>query len=492
MLALAPVICKRFRERRQDGMSERLDCDVCVIGAGSGGLSVAFVAAQLGARTVLFEQDKMGGECLNTGCVPSKALLAAARAAAEGRASRRLIDQLSPPAAVFSSAMDQVRRAIEAIAPHDSQERFEGLGVNVIRAHAQFAGRDIIRGGNYEVRARRFVIATGSRPATPPIPGLGNVPYLTNETIFSLSARPPHLLIVGGGPIGVEIAQAFARLGSEVTVFDAARLLTNDEPELVEKLRAYLVSERITFRESVKLESVSSNEDGVVVTLEGTGERISGSHLFIAAGRKPNIDGLNLEEAGIEFDAKGIKVNARLRTSNRRVYAIGDASGGPQFTHTANYQAGIVIRSALFGLLAKVDYRAMPWVTYTDPELAHVGMTVRKARERYGENLRILVEDFARNDRALTDNAYLGSLQVIVKPDGTILGASILGTHAGELLQVWALAISNRLKLSAFTRTILPYPTLGEISKTAAQSFYAPKLFSWLPKAIVRFMLKLG
>ena len=297
---------------------------------------------------------------------------------------------------------------------------------------------------------------------------------------------------LGGGPIGVEMAQAFARLGSEVTVFDAAQLLTKDEPELVEKLRAHLVLERIRFKESVKIESVSRNEDGVVVVVDGTDERISGSHLLIAAGRRPNIDGLNLEEAGIEFDAKGITVDARLRTSNRRVYAIGDVSGGPQFTHMANYHAGIVIRNALFGLPAKVDYRAIPWVTYTDPELAHVGMTVREARERYGENLRILAKDFAHNDRALTDNAYPGSLQVIVKPDGTILGASILGTHAGELLQVWALAISNRLKLSAFTRTILPYPTLGEISKTAAQSFYAPKLFSWLPKAIVQFMLKLG
>ncbi len=473
-------------------MSERVNCDVCVIGAGSGGLFAAFVAAQLGARTVLFEKDKMGGECLNTGCVPSKALLAAARAAAQGHTSNRPNDDSPPPAAAFSSAMDHVKRAIEAIAPHDSQERFEGIGVNVIRAHAQFAGRDIVRGGSYEVRARRFVIATGSRPAIPPIPGLANVQYLTNETIFSLSVRPRHLLIVGGGPIGVEMAQAFARLGSEVTVFDAAHLLTKDEPELVEKLRAHLVSERVTFRENVKLESVSSNGDGVVVTLGGAGERISGSHLLIAAGRKPNIDGLTLEAGGIKFDAKGIKVDARLRTSNRRVYAIGDASGGPQFTHIASYQAGVVIRNALFGFPTKVDYRGLPWVTYTDPELAHVGMSVREARERYGKNVRILAADFAHNDRALTDNAYPGSLQVIVKPDGTILGASILGTHAGELLQVWAVAISNRLKLKAFTRTILPYPTLGELSKTAAQSFYGPKLFSWLPKALVWFRLKLG
>lgn len=473
-------------------MTERLRSDVCVIGAGSGGLSAAFIAAQLGARTVLFEKGEMGGECLNTGCVPSKALLAAARTAAEIRnASRFGINAV--PDVRFSLVMDHVRRAIAAIAPHDSAERFERLGVNVIRAQAQFTSRNGIAGGDCDLRARRIIIATGSRPAIPPIPGLDQVPYLTNETIFSLPDLPRHLLIIGAGPEGAELAQAFARLGSSVTVFESERLLAKDEPELVDRLRRQLTDDRVALREHTRIANVMSGPDGVAITLGGTGERISGSHLLVAAGREMNPNSLALERAGIRFGREGIIVDARLRTTQRHVYAIGDAIAGAHcFTHAANYQAQIAVANALFGWPAKADYRLIPSVTYTDPELAHLGMTESEARAVYGDKVRVLTEELAENDRAQTDVAFPGAMKLIVARNGKIAGVSILAPHAGEMIQPWALAVANRLRLSAFLKAVMPYPTLGEISKTAAQSVYMPRLFSRVPKALVRLRLTLG
>lgn len=473
-------------------MTQQLKCDVCVIGAGSGGLSAAFITAQFGARTVLFEKGEMGGECLNTGCVPSKALLAAARAVAEIRnASRFGISAV--PDIRFSRAMDHVRRAIAAIAPHDSVGRFEQLGVKVIRAQAQFTGRNTIAGGGCDLRARRIIIATGSRPAIPPIPGLDQVPYLTNETIFSLSDAPRQLLIIGAGPQGAELAQAFARLGSGVTVFESDRLLARDEPELVDRLRHQLTDDGVTLREHTRIANVTTGSDGVAVTLAGTGERISGTHLLVAAGREANLKSLAPERAGIRYDRQGILVDARLRATQSHVYAIGDAiSGAPRLTHVANYQAQIAAANALFGWPAKVDYRLIPSVTYTDPELAHLGMTENEARAVYGERVRVITEELTENDRAQTDAAFPGAVKLIAARNGKIAGVSILASHAGEMIQPWALALANRLRLSTFLRAIMPYPTQGEISKSAAQSFYMPRLFSRLPKAIVRLRLALG
>jgi len=473
-------------------MTERLRCDVCVIGAGSGGLSATFIAAKLGARTVLFEKGEMGGECLNTGCVPSKALLAAARAVAEIRnASRFGISAV--PDIRFPRVMEHVRRAIAAIAPHDSAERFEQLGVKVIRAQAQLTGRNMISGGGYDLRARRIIIATGSRPAIPPIPGLDQVPYLTNETIFSLSDSPRHLLIIGAGPEGAELAQAFARLGSSVTVFESDRLLAKDEPELVDRVRRQLTDDGVTLREHTRIANVASGPDGISITLAGAGERISGSHLLVAAGREANPKSLALERAGIRFDRQGIIVDTRLRTSQRHVYAIGDAvAGAPRFTHAANYQAQIAAVNALFGWPAKADYRLIPSVTYTDPELAHLGMTESEARAVYGDKVRVISEELTENDRAQTDAAFPGAVKLIAARNGKIAGVSILAPHAGEMIQPWTLALANRLRLSAFLKAVMPYPTQGEISKTAVQSFYIPRLFSRLPKALVRLRLALG
>ncbi|MGH6912655.1 MAG: dihydrolipoyl dehydrogenase family protein, partial [Geminicoccales bacterium] len=364
-------------------MSTIIEADLCVVGAGSAGLSVAAGASQMGARTVLIEAGRMGGDCLNYGCVPSKSLLAAAHLSHAMRRAAPFGVNGHEPLVDFGRVHDHVHQVIAGIAPHDSQERFEGLGVTVLRARASFCSRDELQAGEVHVRARRFVIATGSEPSVPPIPGLVDVRYFTNETIFDNRTAPGHLLIIGGGPIGCELAQAHRRLGAEVTVVDIGPILPNDDPELTRIVRERLLAEGVAIHDQVKVEAVAPAGNGVALTLEEGGQKrkIEGSHLLVAAGRAPRVDGLGLETAAVGYGKAGIEVDSRLRTSNRRIYAIGDVVGGPQFTHVGSYHAGIVIRNALFRLPAKVDYRALPWVTYTDPELAHVGRTEAGARE---------------------------------------------------------------------------------------------------------------
>ena len=473
-------------------MAEKLHCDICVIGAGSAGLSVASGAAQLGARVILFERGKMGGDCLNYGCVPSKALLAAAHRADQIRHADALGIRSVVPEIDFPAVMKHVREAITAIEPHDSVERFEGLGVRVIKAEAKFTGPREITGGGFEVRAKRFVIAAGSGPAVPPIKGLSETPYLTNETLFSLDVLPSHLLIVGGGPIGSEMAQAFRLLGSNVTIFDMASVLAKDDPELTAIVRERLKSDGVTLREDIGIAGVSREGDEVALTLEGSGEKITGSHLLLATGRTPSVQGFGLDKAGVAFDRRGIKTDARLRTSNKKIFAIGDIAGGPQFTHIAGYHAGIVVRNALFRMPAKIDYRTLPWVTYTDPELAHVGMKEEDARKKYGADVTVVRASFKDNDRAIAEGDFAGFIKLVTRRNGRILGASIVGANAGELIQIWALALSQNLKLGAFNATILPYPTRGEISKVAVSAFYAPKLFSAWPRRVVKFLLAFG
>jgi pyruvate/2-oxoglutarate dehydrogenase complex dihydrolipoamide dehydrogenase (E3) component len=473
------------------GPALRLTPDICVIGAGSAGLSVAAGAAQLGADTVLIEADKMGGDCLNYGCVPSKALLAAAHAAESIRRAQRFGIRAGEPSSDFRAVHDHVHGVIAAIAPHDSEERFTGLGVRVLRARARFAGPRELLAGDVRIGARRFVIATGSRPLVPPIPGLDRVPYLTNETIFDLTERPRHLLVLGGGPIGCELAQAFRRLGASVSIVEMATLLPKDDPELVEIVRQRLRDDGIKLYERAKVVGVEPTGDGVALLAEGAGQRIDGSHLLIAAGRRANIADLDLAAAGVAHSANAIAVDARLRTSNRRVYAIGDAVGGLQFTHLAGYHAGIVIRNALFRWPARVDLRALPWVTYTDPELAQVGLTEAAARAA-GHDVRVLQSPFAQNDRAQAERATDGLVKAIVTPRGRILGAAIVGAHAGELIHPWVLAIANNLRIGALATMIAPYPTLGEAGKRAAGNFYAPKLFNNRTRALVRLLRRFG
>ncbi len=475
-------------------MSDVLKTDLCVIGAGSGGLSVAAGAAQMGAKVVLIEKGKMGGDCLNYGCVPSKSLIAAAHVAETVRRGGQFGVNGHAPTIDFARVHDHIHEVIAAIAPHDSVERFEGLGVRVIQAAARFTGPREVEAGGERIRARRFVIATGSSAAVPPIPGLVDVPFHTNETIFDLSERPEHLFVIGGGPIGAELAQAYRRLGAEVTLLEMYRVLGKDDPDVTAVARRRLAEEGIKIREGIAITTVERQGNGVAVTLEDSGrsERLTGSHLLVAAGRRPNVTGLGLEAAGVEAGPQGIRVDRRLRTSNRRIFAIGDVAGGYQFTHVAGYHAGIVVRNALFKLPAKVDDRAVPWVTYTDPEIAHVGMTEAQARERYGDKVRVLTWSFAENDRAQAERMTEGLVKIVVGKRGKILGASLVGPGAGELLQPWVLAIDQGLKIGAMATLIVPYPTLGEVNKRAAGSYYTGSLFSERTRRLVRFLQRLG
>ena len=440
--------------------------DLCVIGAGSGGLSVAAGAVQMGASVVLIERGAMGGDCLNTGCVPSKALLHAGAAGLD-----------------WTDAHDHVRATIARIAPHDSVERFEGLGVTVLQGVARFTAPDQVAVGDTNVQARRFVVATGSQPAVPEISGLAALPYLTNETIFDLPERPGHLLVLGGGPIGIEMAQAHRRLGCAVTVIEAAKALGREDADAAALVVAALDAEGVRILENTAVTRARPHPDGIA--LDTSAGEIAGTHLLVATGRRPSIATLGLDKAGVETGPGGIVTDAGLRTTNRRVYAIGDVTGGAQFTHVAGYQAGLVVRSALFGLPARARTDHIPRAIYTSPELAQVGLTEAEARARHGARLDVVTAEVATNDRAAASGRDSGFLKVMVVR-GRPVGVTLVGEDAGEQIAFWALALAARLKMSAIAGTVLPYPTVAELSKRAAGAYFSPRLFGnlWVKRVV--------
>ena len=470
-------------------MTEKTTYDICVIGAGSGGLSVAAAAASFGQKVVLIEKGEMGGDCLNTGCVPSKALLAAAKHA-HAFSSGEAFGIKSQAAKVdFAKVNDHVKDVIAGIAPHDSVERFESLGVKVIKAEGKFVDAQTVEAGGEVIKARRFVVATGSSAAAPPIPGLAKVDFLTNETVFELRKRPERLIIIGGGPIGMEMAQAHSRLGSQVTVLEAFDPLGKDDPEHTSIVLEKLAAEGIEILSRVKISKIAKNKGGITIDLEDKGaqRRINGSHLLVAAGRSANVEGLGLDVAGIKYSRRGIEVDDGLRTSNRNVYAIGDVAGGLQFTHVAGYHAGLVVKNILFRLPIKNKTDHVPWVTYTDPELAHVGLSVAMAEQKNIPH-KVLKWSFAENDRARAERATYGLVTVVVAKNNKILGATITAPNAGELIQPWALAISSGLKIKAMIDQIVAYPTWGEVNRRVAITNYADfpaspvvrRVISWL------------
>ncbi|SEV97562.1 Pyruvate/2-oxoglutarate dehydrogenase complex, dihydrolipoamide dehydrogenase (E3) component [Aliiroseovarius sediminilitoris] len=448
-------------------MVKRIIVDVCVIGGGSGGLSVASGAVQMGASVVLLEGHKMGGDCLNYGCVPSKALLHAAKSGMG-----------------WDDAHAHVRQTIATIEPHDSVERFDGLGVRVIQDYGRFISPTEVEVGDDVIEARRFVIATGSSPFVPPIPGLDKVPYLTNETLFDLEEQPKHLLIIGGGPIGMEMAQAHRRLGSKVTVIEGAKALGKDDPELAAQVLDVLRGEGIAIEEEALAAEVRGKVGAIEVEVKD-GRVFTGTHLLVAVGRKANTEKLNLKAAGIEPTRAGIKVDDSLRTTNRKVYAIGDVAGGLQFTHVAGYHAGVIIRSMLFGLPSKQRTDHIPWATYTSPELAQIGLTEAEAREKHGDGLEVARFDFAGNDRAIATQQTDGRIKVMVVK-GRPVGVSIVGPGAGEMINLWALALANNLKMSQIAAMVAPYPTMAEVSKRAAGAYFSPRLFDnpWVKRIV--------
>jgi pyruvate/2-oxoglutarate dehydrogenase complex dihydrolipoamide dehydrogenase (E3) component len=471
---------------------QRLECEVAVIGAGSAGLSVAAGLGQLGLRTILIEHAAMGGECLNTGCVPSKALLAAGKAAYDGGNG---IPGISGTASGvdFAAVKEGVLDVMAAIAPKDSVQRFEGLGVRVLRCSAAFVDSRTLRAGDDTVRADRVVIATGSSPAIPAVPGLSAGNVFTNETIFALRQKPSHLLIMGGGPVGIEMAMAHRRLGVPVTVIQKSSILPRDEPELIEILRRLLRRENVAILEGADAVSARHDADGVVLTVRqgGRDEAIRGSHLLVATGRVPRVEGLGLDAAGIEHNARGIVVDARLRTTQRHVFALGDVIDAPRFTHAAAYQAGIVVRNVAFRLPARVGYASLPWVTYTDPELAQVGLSEAEARKRYDDAVRIELASLEENDRAIAEHRAAGAMKIVLGRRGRVLGASILAPAAGEMIGLWCLAIRRKLPLRAIADLMLPYPTMSEIGKAAAGQHYRAALFGKTARRLVRALQSL-
>lgn len=469
--------------------SRRLKSDLVIIGAGSGGLSVAAGAAQLGLKVVLFEKADMGGDCLNAGCVPSKALIAAAN---QVHARHR---HGGAPAleADFIAAMAQVQSAINAVAPHDSQARFEGLGVTVVREAARFTGRRTVESGSVIVTARTIVLAAGSRPAVPDIPGLSSVPFLTNESVFRLEARPRRLLILGGGPIGLELGQAFQRLGSEVVIIERGQSLQREDEDLARHVRDQVVSDGVTIVEGAEAVRCESTPHGVIVEAkrQGNMERWEGTHLLVAVGRAPDLGGLNLEAAGIAHDGSGVRTDRQLKTTNRSVYAIGDIAGRGQFTHLAGAHAALVVRRALFAQPVDVTDLVVPRVTYTDPELAVVGLGEKAARAQYGDKIEVIHQSFDDDDRALAEGDTRGAAKLILHR-GRILGVGIAGAHAGDLLQPWTLAMTAGVKLRSIASMIAPYPTRGEINKKLASSHFTPLLFSGKSRALVALLKHFG
>ncbi|MGI9401136.1 MAG: dihydrolipoyl dehydrogenase family protein [Rhizobiaceae bacterium] len=476
-------------------MSTTLSPDICVIGAGSGGLSVAAAGAALGVHVVLIEKGEMGGDCLNYGCVPSKALLSAGKTAQSMRKAGEFgIGSGEDPKIDMRGVNAHVKSVIAAIAPNDSEERFTAMGVQVIRETARFSDTKTVEAGDYVIRARRFVVATGSSPFVPPIPGLDDTGYFTNETIFENRRKIPHLIVIGGGPIGMETAQAHRRLGSKVTVVEGLKALGNDDHEASAIVLEELRHEGIKIIEGAQVTEVrksGKNNVAVHIEMKDGGKEITGTDILVATGRAPNIKELDLGKARIKFDRKGIKVNSRLRTSNRRVYAIGDVAGALQFTHVAGYHAAQVVKSILFLFGGSVNHDVIPWVTFTDPELAQVGMDEEAARKRYG-TINVLRWPYHENDRAQAERKTIGMIKIIANRHGVILGTSIVGANAGEMIHLWTLAISKKLTLRDITGYVAPYPTYSEIGRRAAVTYYAPLARKPMVRSIIGFLRKFG
>ncbi|MEM6627834.1 MAG: FAD-dependent oxidoreductase [Pseudomonadota bacterium] len=471
------------------GERRKLKADIAVIGAGSGGLSVAAGASMLGLNVVLFEKGEMGGDCLNYGCVPSKALLTAGRKAQTFRDAEKFGLTAAEPQIDWLRVRDHVKGVIETIAPVDSQERFEGLGVTVIREGARFQDKDTIVSDSVQVKARRIVVATGSTAFIPPIPGLKETPHLTNEDIFDIDVLPKHLVILGGGPIGAELGQAFRRLGSEVTIIEMGRALGRAEPEHAAVAVAHMRQEGVEILEGHKAVSVSQSADGVVVKTEtesGETKEIAGSHLLVAVGRRAVLNSLDLEAGGVTTKGDGIETKANLRSvSNPRVWAVGDAAGRGQFTHLAGWHASVFVRNALFKSRTKADSLPLPAVTYLEPEVAQVGLTEAEAREAYGDSVKTAKFEFEENDRAIAERANHGGAKIVTDKKGVILGASVVGEGAGDIIQIVGVAMSNGLKIRALTNFISPYPTRAEVLKRAASKWYEAVVFGKSAKRLV-------
>lgn len=477
-------------------MSAPQPYDLLAIGGGSAGLVTVAGGAGLGARVALAERDRMGGECLWNGCVPSKALIAAAKAAHHARHARRFGVEVGDVRVHLEEALDHVRRVQARIAPHDSPERFRGLGVDVHLGHARIVASDTVEVAGARLRARHIVIATGTRPAVPPIPGLADAPYLTNESVFDVGALPRTLLVIGGGPIGVEMAQAFARLGSTVHVIEALpEFFVHEDRELAALLQSQLEAEGLTFHLGAKATKVR-HESGVthvdLTHADGGSSTLVGDALLVAVGRTPNLKDLGLEEVGVRTDRGGVVTDGYLRTSVPGIWAVGDVvSGGLKFTHAADHMARGLLRNALFPGKRRLDYSALPWVTFTEPELAHVGLTEAEARERHGSGVGVWRREVGAVDRVIADGGPAGMVKIITDAKGRVLGGHILAPHAGDMIGELTIALKHRLTVGQLGAVIHPYPTTAEAIKQAAEMRVKATFTGW-KKSLVRWLVRRG
>jgi pyruvate/2-oxoglutarate dehydrogenase complex dihydrolipoamide dehydrogenase (E3) component len=476
---------------------EHSEPDICVIGGGAGGLAAAAAAAAMGVPVVLVEKGRIGGQNL-TGAVPAQALLAAAERAHALHTGAALGVKTVRSGIDFAAVNAHVRSAVEAVAPLMSPERFRGLGVRVVAGAARFVDATTVAVGDLRIKARRFVIATGASPFVPPIAGLSEKPYLVPETAFDLPDCPRHLIVVGAGRIGLAFAQAFRRLGADVTVLEAERPLRGEDSECAAVVLDALDREGVRLRTGIRILQVRRVLARVQVVLgksaapDGASEAtIEGTHLLVAAGRRPNLDDLDLDAARIRHSADGVTVDKHLRTSNKKVYAIGDVIGGPKSVHLASHQAGLVVRNALFRYSVAVDHRAAASVTFTDPELARIGLTEQEARAQRSA-IRVLRWPYRENDRAAATGATAGHVKVITDATGQILGASIVGAQAGETIALWALALGQRLNIVAMAGLVAPYPTFAEVGKRAAITYFMRGLTSARVRRIIGWLRRFG
>jgi len=458
------------------------DYDMGIIGGGAAGLTVAAGSAQLGAKTLLVEKEKeLGGDCLHFGCVPSKTLIRTARAYHLMKNGPRFgLPRLEVPPVDFREIARRIQSVVASIQEHDSLERFCGLGARVETGWPVFADEHSILLNGRSFSAKNWVVATGSSPAMPPVEGLDKTPCLTNKDIFSLDRLPRSLIVLGGGPIGIEMAQAFTRLGSQVTVVEyGPQILAKEDDDMALAVMEALEEEGVAFHLKSRAAGVRDLGRNRVVILQKGEETLSleGEAILVAVGRTANTEGLGLEALGIPFDRRGVSVDKRLRTKHKHIYGAGDVIGGYQFTHAAGYEGGVVVSNAVLRLPRKVDYTFMPWCTYTDPELASVGLNEKQARLQ-GISCTVWTEEFGRNDRSLAEGEKRGRIKLLLDDREKPLGVQILGPHAGELLGHWVAGLAGKVKISTLAAAVHPYPTLGEINKRVAGNVLSPKIFS--------------
>jgi pyruvate/2-oxoglutarate dehydrogenase complex dihydrolipoamide dehydrogenase (E3) component len=466
-------------------MSKR---DLVVIGGGAGGLVVASVAAQLGLDVVLIEKElQLGGDCLHYGCVPSKALLKAAHVAHTLRNATDYGYSIEMPKTDMAAINASVQKAVSTIQVHDSHERFESFGCEVLTGKARFVSPNTVKVGDHEISAKRFVVATGSSAWIPELEGLDNTDFVTNEDIFKLDKLPEHLVILGGGPVGVEMAQAFARFGSRVTIIEkASRILPRSDSDIAETLMQVFVDEGIELALNKVVTAVETDDAGIKVVMQD-GAIVCGDKLLVAMGRRPVVDTMSLENAGVEYSERGIAVNAKMQTSNRHIYACGDVTGLMPFTHVAEQQAGVIIANLLFKIPKRMDYRVVPSVVYTEPECAEVGVSTAEANN--DKDIEIVRFEMSDLDRAVAEHATTGFARLVVKK-GRLIGAQIVGPHAGDVIHELVLAIQDKMKLSKITGLVHAYPSYAQVNRRVASQYYRDKLFSSTTKKIVRFLTR--